>query len=347
MKKILVLAALLLSTAALAQTSVWKIAHVMAQEGSKGVYVLESSDFQGCLDAFCDKFVDNSLTAAIRGSDALPIEHRYRGDDYARVQLKQKDFAEMEARLWTLPSGDRIFVVKIINFSEDTVAHIYYFSVGPDKMQRLREPEGMNYSFIYNFKLGGLGRDIEVEMEYRQSDTISILDDGTRVLKKVAPHAISVWVDDPDPSGKTNIRATPGGKIVGRLGDPRPQLEDEEDYGPEDDGPGGNTPEVYNPTNGWWQILGYTIDGLDISEGGWIHWSVIAMSTRNYAGQKLQLHKEPSADSPVVGTITKSDVTVRPMDMSPDGEWVKVKTPYGTGWIETNWLCGNPYTTCA
>ena len=106
MKKILVLAALLWSAAALAQTSVWKIAHVMAQEGSKGVYVLESSDFQGCLDAFCDKFVDNSLTAAIRGSDALPIEHRYRGDDYARVQLKQKDFAEMEARLGDLDVED-------------------------------------------------------------------------------------------------------------------------------------------------------------------------------------------------------------------------------------------------
>ncbi|MBR6245830.1 MAG: SH3 domain-containing protein, partial [Bacteroidales bacterium] len=89
------------------------------------------------------------------------------------------------------------------------------------------------------------------------------------------------------------------------------------------------------------------IEGIDISQGGWIHWSVLATGTRNYSGEPIPLHKEPSADSPVVGTIKKADVTVRPMDITPDGSWVKVKSAYGTGWLEVDWLCGNPFTTCA
>ena len=38
---------------------------------------------------------------------------------------------------------------------------------------------------------------------------------------------------------------------------------------------------------------------------------------------------------------------LRPVDIR--GNWVKVKTIDGkhTGWIESEWLCGNPLTNCS
>lgn len=342
MKKILLLAALLWSAAALAQTSVWKIANQLAKEGTKWEYVLESSDFQGCLDSFCGRFPDNTLIAALYGSDALPVVQRYRAENYARIQLNEEPFAELEARLWSVPSGNKVFIIKLINYDEDTVPQIYFFSVGQDRMKRILDPDGLRFGTIVNFRVTEDADFIEVENDGFQSDKIAILDDGTVVFESFAPDAIDVWVDDPDPSGKTNIRATPGGKVIGRLGDWKPGPGDEECP---DEGPGSII--VFGPRNGWWQILGYVIEGIDISQGGWIHWSVLATGTRNYSGEPIPLHKEPSADSPVVGTIKKADVTVRPMDITPDGSWVKVKSAYGTGWLEVDWLCGNPFTTCA
>ena len=42
-----------------------------------------------------------------------------------------------------------------------------------------------------------------------------------------------------------------------------------------------------------------------------------------------------------------SDATVRPLDMTEDGEWVKVSWNGQTGWIDSYWLCANTLTTCA
>jgi len=113
---------------------------------------------------------------------------------------------------------------------------------------------------------------------------------------------------------------------------------------------------VENPVNGWWRIVGDCYDAIgeeDFEEfklkgsttGYWIHYSVIAVGTRNYGGQHLSLRAEPKANSRVVYTI-KEETTVRPVEIK--GDWVKVKTidGKGFGWIEADWLCGNSVTNC-
>ena len=266
-------------------------------------------------------------------------------NNYVRLRLKTKELAETEARFWPLPDGRGWFVIKMVNLDEDTLPRIYFLSVdvAAGEMKPAREPDGMNYGFPDNFLLPRTGGSIEVFSEFYPSDHI-VLQDGVFVYQDSAPNSLGCYVDDPDPSGITNVRNKPGGKVIVRLGDSGASAEEEEDYGPDDDGYTMLT--IYNPQNGWWQIHAKILEGVKISGEAWIHYSVLEMRTRNYGGQQLNLYQEPSADASVVAVIKTEEAVVRPMDLSPDGEWTKVKAKAGTGWIETRWLCGNPYTTC-
>ncbi len=113
---------------------------------------------------------------------------------------------------------------------------------------------------------------------------------------------------------------------------------------------------VEKPVNGWWSIAGGDYDAIltgdfdnyhlkGSSTGYWVHYSTIAVATRNYGGQALPLRSRPSAKATVTFTI-KTEQQLRPIDIS--GDWVKVKTLDGrhSGWIEAEWLCGNSVTTC-
>lgn len=269
-------------------------------------------------------------------------------NNYVRINLKSDDIAETEARFWPLSGDKGWFVIKMVNHDEDTLPRIYFLSVdlASGVMKPAREPEGMNYGFVDNFLLPRSGNSIEVFSKYYPSDYM-VLKNGKFVYQQSAQNAISCYVNDPDPSGITNVRATPGGQIIARLGEKTatPVKADEEDYEDWDEG-GSDILTVYNPKNGWWQIHAKLINGKPVEGEAWIHYSVLEMGTRNYGGQALNLYKEPSAESAVVAVIRDQEAPVRPMDMSPDGEWVKVKAKAGTGWIEARWLCGNPYTTC-
>ena len=139
-----------------------------------------------------------------------------------------------------------------------------------------------------------------------------------------------------DKNGKfTNVRNAPNGKVVDRI-------------------PTGESAMIgiEQPTNGWWKLVrnNYSTGDGDVQlkssdTGCWIHYSVLAMDTRNYGGQKLVLRKSPDAKSAVVYQFTE-EIMLRPMDIK--GDWVKVKTVDGkfTGWIEEEWLCGNALTNC-
>ena len=113
---------------------------------------------------------------------------------------------------------------------------------------------------------------------------------------------------------------------------------------------------VEKPVNGWWRIVDDCYDAIgevDFEEfelkgsttGYWIHYSVIAVGTRNYGREQLFLRSEPKASSRIVYTI-KEETLVRPVEIK--GDWVKVKTidGKGFGWIEADWLCGNSVTNC-
>jgi len=139
-----------------------------------------------------------------------------------------------------------------------------------------------------------------------------------------------------DSKGKfTNVRNAPNGKVVDRIPTSEAAM-----IG------------VEKPTNGWWKIDGNDYDTGDFqgtlkgsSTGYWIHYSVLAMGTRNYGKEKLTLRKSPDAKSAAVYSFTE-EILLRPMEIKDD--WVKVKTIDGkyTGWIEVEWLCGNSLTNC-
>ena len=152
----------------------------------------------------------------------------------------------------------------------------------------------------------------------------------------VVVSAQSLGVFTYDNSGKfTNVRNAPKGKVVDKIPTEVCAM-----IG------------VEKPTNGWWKIIGDTYDTGDdegtlkgSTTGYWIHYSVLAMGTRNYGGQTLYIRQSPSASAPVVYKF-KKEIQLRPMDIK--GEWVKVQTTDGkyTGWIEEEWLCGNSLTNC-
>ena len=150
----------------------------------------------------------------------------------------------------------------------------------------------------------------------------------------VSAQSLGVYILDYD-GDYTNVRNAPKGKIVFKL--------------PARDGV---MIDVDKIENGWWHICSeyaqsgeenYKLSGS--TTGYWIHCSVVAIGTRNYGGQKLTLHKEPSDKSAAVYSFT-DERELRVLDIK--GDWVKVRTLDGkyTGWIESGWLCGNSLTNC-
>jgi len=152
----------------------------------------------------------------------------------------------------------------------------------------------------------------------------------------VSANAQSLGVFTYDNNGKfTNVRNAPKGKVVDKIPTEVCAMI-----------------SVEKPTNGWWKMVDNSYDTGDnegtlkgSTTGYWIHYSVLAMGTRNYGGQTLYIRQSPSASAPVVYKF-KKEIQLRPMDIK--GEWVKVQTFDGkfTGWIEAEWLCGNSLTNC-
>ena len=136
------------------------------------------------------------------------------------------------------------------------------------------------------------------------------------------------FIMDPDVEGMTNIRATPGGKVIA-------QVEPNEYY---------ELTAIYQPGSSWWKIKDAMVEdyGQEIkfpSKEAWIHRSVLALGTDNGDGHYRILRTEPRADAPKAGTVREFNAVLRPLEMSTDGKWVKVKYEEGklTGWIEVSW----------
>lgn len=143
---------------------------------------------------------------------------------------------------------------------------------------------------------------------------------------------LNCYISDPDVNGMTNIRDKPGGKVLFRV-----------------QGDMAITVRVEVQPGGWWRI----VDPEDsfgnehkIPAGGvWIHRSVLAVCTDNFDGHDRMLRTEPRADAPRLGFIGQFNALLRPLEMTPDGEWVKVTyepSEYNylrkekvTGWIQT------------
>lgn len=141
-------------------------------------------------------------------------------------------------------------------------------------------------------------------------------------------YELNCFINDPDVEGKTNIRAAPGGKVIYQV----------------------DASDFYQLTaivqeGGWWKIKDSRLEsfGEEIeipSKEAWIHRSVLALGTDNSDGHCRVLRKEPRADAARAGMIYEAHALVRPLEMSSDGKWVKVKYEPAslTGWIEVSWM---------
>ena len=137
-----------------------------------------------------------------------------------------------------------------------------------------------------------------------------------------------------DSNGDTNVRNAPKGAVVGKLAQ-------DESW----------SMVVEAPQNGWWRVQVETISApeADIPKfkasktGYWVHSSVLGVGSRNYGGQRLSLRKSPTSNAAVVYSFSE-ELLLQPLDIK--GDWVKVKVRGHEGWIEKEWLCGNPLTNC-
>ena len=151
-----------------------------------------------------------------------------------------------------------------------------------------------------------------------------------------AQESFTAFLQDDDIT--TNIRNSPKGSVV-------ITLSSEEFY----------VFDLTTPCNGWWRVVSFwnaenydedtSLEGSDTDEY-WIHYSVLAVDTRNYGGQTIYLRAAPDEDAAVVAQYDV-EMRFRPVDIQ-DG-WVKVKLDYTDveGWIEAEWLCSNPLTNCS
>ena len=347
MKKIVsLLAFLVLTLSAFAQRSVFGI----AQEIGKSEIVLDESapPVPGIADAaraFCTKYSGNSMTDAImrhlcnpEAADPAVKEFTFDQDNnFIGVVMTKGEQAGTQLRLWPLPDGRIKLAVKMVNYDEDSLPRIHFFSFVPERRAfvRISHPEGLWYGDITDFLIPSRGNDITVTNEYSPADIIRLGEDGEFRFINSTPNAISCSINDPDPSHKTNLRDGPGGAVVRQI--------DSRDF---------QGIDVFQPYQGWWRVIGARPDDdaeqvqpVKYSDGLWIHSSVLSMHTRNYNGEALSLRKSPSAKAEVVGNVFTDSIKVRPLDIY--GDWVKVKCSAGTGWIEASWLCGNSFTYCS
>ena len=147
---------------------------------------------------------------------------------------------------------------------------------------------------------------------------------------------LTCFISDPDVNGKTNIRDKPGGKVLFQV-----------------EGQSAIVVTVLVQPGGWWRIKDPEAafgDEHKIPAGGcWIHRSVLAVCTVNDDAHHRLLRTEPRVDAPRIGFIPQFIALLRPLEMSADGEWVKVtydpsqlwpeKTEKMTGWIQTVFTC--------
>lgn len=148
--------------------------------------------------------------------------------------------------------------------------------------------------------------------------------------------SFTAYVQDPDTKSPTNIRKTPGGNVL-------VPLEPGEDY----------MVDIIGQKDGWFRInMVHCIDpmnAVDIpGQYGWIHHSVLAVSTSNYGNQKLNVYEHPDISTHVTGII-QLETEVRFTKIYKDFVLIRYTDSKGkviTGWIEKKWLCGNPVTNC-
>lgn len=146
---------------------------------------------------------------------------------------------------------------------------------------------------------------------------------------------LTVFVNDPG-GQPTNIRHKPKGDVLLQLPNP-----------------GDYMLTLTGVDNGWFKvkdIYDFNEDKSHTDMNAYIHGSVISASTRNYGQQKLHLYNQADENSKIVFSFNQETIVFF-ISTNNSGNWIKVKiiNNSGThiGWIQKEWLCGNPVTNCS
>lgn len=351
MKRMLIAAGLLLATllpAAAQDAKPWTIHRIAERWSYEEIPVPKTNGKPGIADFavdFAEKYPGYALTdevkkyLTVKGYECEDVDEFVLDKAAGFLSIDFVSYATLAEEMcyWNVRNGRQRFAVKMIDYVNDTMPWLFIYEYDREKgvlIPHSEEPIDFVYGSAVNFVLPRQGKDIEVINEHGPSEWIRFNNEtGVFTYESSAPAAVGCFISD---KTATNVRSTPGGKVVGQI--PKP---------------GTYSLTVFNPTNGWWQILNGVVfedmegEVIEFEGDVWVHGSVLGIGTRNYGGETLELRAEPREDAAVTGRITQADVTVRPLDMTADGEWVKVNWNGVIGWIDRYWLCSNPLTTCA
>ncbi len=264
---------------------------------------------------------------------------------YLALQMVSDGLQKMEMCYWNLPDGRKRVAVMLHDIYDPDpypFLRFYDYDVARNEMVALN-PTPLDVQIdhtICNFQLPRIGKDIEIICRYTEDparyEYVGL--DGFRfdgpdylVPGPVEP-GLGVFLI----SGKSEISLSdrPGGEVVLEV-----------------------PPEIYylsvvEPTNGWWRITGrmiWAVEGENFflpSGPYWINETKLGLGLRNYVGEPVDLRTEPRDDAPVAGTVTEEAAEVKPIDVTKDLEWVKVRWGKIEGWVRREMVCDNPVTNC-
>ena len=186
------------------------------------------------------------------------------------------------------------------------------------------------------FSCGNEKQPVEVEVSDKQEISVKVEEvskEPIAVETKNCAASLDVYLNDPALSG-TNIRNKPKGDVIKKL-----IREDEDSH---------FFITVTESKEGWFKI-----EAVEDMEGAvemdytsaWIHGSVLGIDTRNYGGEVVVMYKEPYEYSKEVGGLKEQSYGLSVLEIC--GDWVKIKSNELEGWVNEEWLCGNPLTTCS
>jgi len=143
---------------------------------------------------------------------------------------------------------------------------------------------------------------------------------------------LRVYIHDPD-TLPTNVRNSPRGKIILKL----PKSDDYEVW-------------LNGVSDGWFKVAdieGINDETFHANVNGYIHGSILAVDTRNYGGETINLYSNADASSKTVYSF-KQELRLTLISANKNANWIKVK--YNSkikGWIKRKWLCGSLRTNCS
>jgi len=139
-----------------------------------------------------------------------------------------------------------------------------------------------------------------------------------------------IFLNDSDTSG-TNLRETPNGRIIATVKN-RPI---EELF---------VIMEIVEVKDNWFKVN----QTYPETSSGWIYAPLTGVHTTNYDENEYNLYEKPDNNSSVV--VSFKEVKIVNLLTCENG-WFKVKlklndNEFKIGWIESEKLCGSPYTYC-